>query len=796
MTSLAQAWRSLTRRRAFSAFTIFTLSAGIAITTTMFSIVNAVLLRPLPYPDPERLVSVYEASPGQRERVSLIAPARLGDWNRLNRTFDAISGSYNENVTDTSGAEPERLAGRRVMPRFFEVFGLAPVAGRTFVEEEDRFGGSKAVVISEALWLRRFNRAATAVGARLTIGGTGYTIVGVMPRAFSPAATDVWVPAQLDPSFMQTREARFLSGVARLKPGLSPAEARADLARVQALLGAQYPRTDKDWSADVRDLKDVRVGEHRRPLLLLFAAVMLLFAIAVANVAGLVLVQLHRRTSELAIRTAIGASRLQIVGLVMREVAIIGAAGAAIGAVLSVWLTRIAAPAFSTMIPGLEETAVDARAVAFAALAGAAAAAIFGLVPAVAATRAGISSLLSSAGRGAAGGRHRLQGGIVVAQLALGVLLAGSAGLLIRSYGALTRVDAGFDPTNVLTFHVGARWDEDRAQVGLLQERLLAGLAQLPGVRAAGYTNFFPAAGATLRSQIRVDGVAGQEPGGALTVGTRSITPGYLRALSIPLLSGARCPEVRVAGGTPRPTAAMVNRRFVERFAPGQDLIGRQFAFTQFQSPMQIAGVIGDVLEDGPAAPPVPYVYVCSSAGWWPDPEYVLRAEGDPRHLVGAIRQLVKSLDASRPVFGVKPLADVVDAALDQPRLNARLIATFAAAALGLAALGLYGLLTLLVTERRRELGVRLALGAAPAELVRLVVIGAGRLVAAGIATGLALTLAAGHLLRTVLFGVAPYDPRALAWSAAALAVVALAAIVVPARQASRTSAMEAMKAP
>jgi putative ABC transport system permease protein len=398
-------------------------------------------------------------------------------------------------------------------------------------------------------------------------------------------------------------------------------------------------------------------------------------------------------------------------------------------------------------------------------------------------------------GRGETGRRHRLQAAIVVAQLALGVVLAGSAGLLLRSYGAMTSVETGFDPGRVLTFHVGAAWDEDRARIGQLQVRLLHELERLPGVRAAGYANFLPATGATLRSLVVVQGLASPERNGAFTVGQRTVTPGYLEALSVPLVAGQWCADVRADFLTQRVRDAMVNRSFVERFAPGQNVIGRRFSFSQQGGgAFQIAGVIGDVREDGPAAPVVPYVYTCLAAGSWPDPQYVVRSDGDPRALAGAVRDVVKSLDASRPVFGLKPLTDVMDAALDQPRLNATALGTFAAAALGLAALGLYGLLMLLVAQRRRELGVRLALGASPRDLARVVIVGAGRLVGAGIALGLLLTLAAGYLLRSVLFGVASYDPRALAGSVAALALAALAAIVIPARQAARTNAMEAMK--
>ena len=791
MTSFAQAWRALARRRTFTFTTVVTLTLGIGLTTAAFSIVHTVLLRPLPFPDAGQLVAVYEASPGRRERVSLAAPVRLDDWSRRSRTFSAIAGSYAENVTDTSGAEPERLEGRRVTPRFFDVFGMAPLAGRTFTADEERFGGPPAVVISEALWIRRFGRNEAAIGSRLIVRGTAFTIVGVMPRAFTTASTEVWVPAQLAPGIMQAREARFLTGVGRMKSGVTLDEARADLARVQAVLGTEYPRTDKEWSVELRELKEVRVGEYRRPLVLVFGAVALLFAIAVANVAGLVLVQLHRRTAEFAIRAAIGASRGQVVAAVMREVAIIMSAGAVLGAGLAWVLTRLGASAFPG-IPRLSEAAVDVRALAFALAASAAAAAVFGLVPALTATRPRIAALLSEAGRSAAGGRHRLQAAIVISQLALGIVLAGSAALLIRSYGALARVDIGISADQVLTFHVGAAWDEDRTRVGQLQMRLLEELQRLPGVRAAGYANFLPAPGATLRSQVSVDGLTGPDGGNVLTVGQRTVTPGYLKALAIPLVGGAWCEPLGVgAAGQP---GVMVNRQFVERFAGGQQVVGRTLTFTQFQSSFIVAGVVGDVREDGPSAPAVPYLYICPPPGSWPDPEYVVRTDGDPRQLIGAIRAVVARLDASRPVFGVKPLADVIGASLDQPRLNARLIGSFAVAALLLAALGLYGLLTLLVAERRRELGVRMALGASPGDLVEFVVAGAGRLVIAGVGAGLVLMLLVGRMMRALLFGVAPSDPAALAWSVAALALVALAAVIVPARQAARVSAIEAMK--
>jgi predicted permease len=795
MAALAQAWRALARRRAFTLVTILTLAAGAGVTTTVFSIVDGVLWRPLPFPDAAQLVAIYEAHPGQGQRTSLIAPIRLDDWRRMSRTFSAISGSYSESVTDTSGTEPERLDGRRVAPGFFDVFAMSPIAGRTFVADEERFGGPGAAVIAEDFWTRRFSRSPAAVGSRLIVGGAGYTVVGVMPRAFAAGTIDVWLPAQFAPGLFAVREARFISGVGRLRPGVTLDEARSDLARVQRTLGEQYPSSDRGWSADVRDLKDVRVGEYRRPLVLVLVAVGLLFAIAAINVAGLVLVQLHRRRTEFAVRAALGASRGGIVAGIAREMAIVGALAAALGAGLAYGLTRAAAWAWPSL-PRIAEAGVDVRALAFVLVSAAAAAALFGVGPAILATRRRLTPLLASSGRSVAGGRHHLQRGIVVAQLALGVVLAGAAGLLVRSYAAMSAVDSGFASRGVLTFHVGAAWDDDRARIGGMQTRLLAELARQPGVRAAGFANFLPATGATLRFQVRIDGLSSAERTGAFTVGSRTVTPGYLRALSIPIVRGSYCEDVRPDFAAARVREAMVNRAFVDRIGGGVDPIGRQFTFVQQgTAQFRIAGVIGDVLEDGPSAPASPYVYVCLAAGAWPDPEYVVRTDGDTRALVGAIRQIVRSIDPSRPVFGLKPLDRVVEAALAQPRLNAGAVAGFAAAALALAALGLYGLMTLLVGERRREIGVRVALGATAREIAVLILGGASRLIAVGLAAGVGLTLAAGPLLRATLFGVGPSDPLALGVAATALAIVAFAALVMPIRRALGVSASEAMRA-
>jgi putative ABC transport system permease protein len=789
--------RSLRGRPGFFAATVLTLGLGGGIATAVFSLVDTVLIRPLPYPDADRLVTVYESSPSARERTSLIAPARLEDWSRLNRTFAALSASYSENVTDTSAAEPERLEGRRVMPRFFAVYAMPFVAGRAFTAEEERENGPGAAVISEAFWARRFNRDPKAIGRALTIGGVPFEIVGVVPSAFTGAATDVWLPAQMSAFLLQLREARFLQGIGRLRPGVSLEQAGADLVTVQNALAKEFPKTDAGWSAEVRSLKEARVSGTRRGLVLVFGAVSLLWAIAVANIAGLTLVQMHRRARELAIRAALGASRARVIGAVVREGLVIAVVGAVVASALAYWIVSLMQIVLETT-PRINELTLDWRALAFTLVTSAIAGCAFSVIPALVGTRASIRGAISAGGRGATGERHRTQQLLVVAQVALSVLLVGAATLLLRSYYNLTGVDTGFDAAGTVTFHVGARWDEDRVRVAQLQVQLLSALEQLPHVQAAGMTNFLPASGATLRYPFRVDGITGPNQDGSITLGGRSISPGYLPALRARLLAGTWCPASSLDRNAP-PTA-MVNQTLVDVHAPNQNLIGRTMRMTQAgaapggnTNPITIVGVVGNLAEDGAGTGPVPYVYSCLAAGWWPDPEYVVRT-ADPRALAADLRRIVRELDATRAIFGLRPLQEVLDAALDQPRLDAGMLGTFAMAAVTLAAIGLYSLFMLMVSDRTKELAVRLAVGASPQQLVALVFSGAGRLLAAGLVVGVLLTLAADRFLRGLLFGVTALDARALAAAALTLGIVSAIAVAGPAFRAARISPTEALR--
>src|SRR5690242_6100525 len=791
-----QAARSLIRRPGFAVAAIAILGAGIAATTGVFSIVDATVLRPLPYPEPDRLVLVMEANSAKGEATGLLAPGRLEDWNRRNRTFVAISGSYAENVTETSGDVPERLAARRTSPRFFAVYGVRPTVGRTFTPDEEVAGGPAAAVISDHLWERRYQRRPDVVGQRLLLKGQSYPIVGVMPRAFAPNGIDLWIPAQPSPGMLAVRDARFLTGVGRLKPGVTIAAAQGDLARVQTELGQAFPATDKNWSAQVTDLARSRVGDVRQPLLFVLGSVAMLLLIAVANTAGLMLAQLQRREHELAIRGFLGATRGQVVSGIVQEVLIIAVVAIALAVVADVVFLRVASARLASL-PGSAGIGVDWRALAVASLCGVGAALTCGALPAWRATRGAIAAVISRAGRGTSS-EWRWQGILVAGQIAIATLLLCSTALMLRSYYNLTHENPGFDASHSVTFHVGAAWDEDRAAVGRMQRDLLGALASLPGVTSAGFSNFLPASNATIRYRVRLQDIAPAAGAGdenLLTVGERSVTSGYFAALGAPLVAGMTCPDFAVARtGGPK---VLVNRRFVATYAGGRSVVGRLLRWEQDRPGApntEIVGVVDDIREDNLRAPAVPYLYSCLGPGEWPDPEYVVRTGGDPRALVGAIRATVRRLEPTRAVFGLQTLGDNLDATLDETRLQTSLISAFGLAAVMLAVIGLYGLVALAVTTRKREIGIRIALGAEPRRVVWELAARVAWLLIGGAAGGLLLTVIAQRQLRAMVFGVAPLDPATLAGAVLGVAVAAGIATCLPAWRAARIDPVGAMR--
>jgi len=790
-SQLVPAGRSLLRRPAYAAAVIITLTLGTAVTTTLFTVVETVLLRPLPYPDGEQLVTVAEASPTAPGRATLIAPARLEDWRRETEAFTAVAGTYAESVTDTSGSIPERLEARRVTPGYFDVFAAPAAIGRTFTAEEDQPGGPLAVVLSEAFWARRFARDPNVVGQTLTIGNQAYVVVGVMSRTFATPVIDAWLPAHVPQELLRTREARFLTGVARLKPGVTLEQGQQDLLRVQSALGDQFPATDRGWTVVVNDLREARVGTRRSALLMVFGAVALTWLVGLANIAGLVIVHTQRRARELSIRTALGASRVQVVNLIVQEMALFALVGGAAGLLLAMGLIRLVPTVFDTL-PRLNELSLDWRSASFAVGTSLLAALACALWPALRATRHQALTSQSHGSRSATASAHWSQRVLVAAQVALGVVLCTSAAFLASSYYALTTTDVGFNTEGVLTFRIGARWDEDRARVGQMQEQLIAQLSKMPGVSGAGITNFLPAPGGTVRFQVTVAGLAGESEGGFMPVGARMISAGYHEALNVPLLTGSGCGPFRYDFNMPR--SVMVNKSFIEQYAAGQSVIGRELMIeSDTRPPYTIVGVVGDIAEDGVQAERAPYVYSCESAGAWPDPAYVVRTS-QPAAFATHLREAMRQIDPTRAVYAIRPLASHLDASIAEPRLNAGIVIAFATSALLLGALGLYALFSRLVSESRREIGVRLALGATPSGVIRMVVTDAGRLLAGGLIAGAALSIGTHQLIGSWLPKAAAFDGAALSIATVVLALVSGCAVLIPAVRAAHIAPTEALR--
>ncbi len=779
------AFRSILRKPAFSFTSILVLAVGVGANSALFSVVDTVLLKPLPYPQSRQLVALLEANPEKNQRDSLIAPGRLEDWNRMTTAFTAVSGSYTENVTDTSLPEPERLAGRRVAPEYFAVFGTPPLTGRAFEPAEERAGGPNAAVISEGLWIRRYARDPQITNRKLLLAGAAYSIVGVMPKDFAPSVVEVWLPAQTGAELMRYRQARYFVGIGRMKPGVTIEQARADLDRVSKHLGVMYPETDKGWSATVVDYKASRVGTSGRPIAFVAGAAILLLLVLCANLAGLLLGQLQQRGRELAIRGSLGATRPQIAAMVLREIAVVAGISATLGMGLAVLIIR-AIPHWIETLPRIQELRFDWRIALFTVAVTALTSVVFALIPVIESTRRDLNGILLSAGRTQTGSRRHLQRVLVAAQFAVTLIMLAGAGLLLRSYSNLTEVHPGFQPNSVITFHVGAGWDEDRAQIGLLQVRLLAALQQLPGVHSAGLANFLPASDATLREPVVLSGDT------AITSGTRMVTDGYLRALGVPLLAGRSCPAFQdAARGTPR---VLVNREFAHVVGP-QSVIGRTVALKSYPgSKYELTGIVGDVREDSLNSAPVPYLYTCIAPGNWPDPEYVVSSSDTGPATMHAIREVVHRLAPQRAVFGMTTMNAYLNRSLDTPRLNAGLVGIFAASALLSAALGLYALVMLTVTARTREIGVRIALGASAGNVLKSVVADALYPLAIAMVVGAVAAFPILRLFRALYFGVAPADALTFMSAALGLGLVALIAALIPGRRAIRIDPVEALR--
>jgi putative ABC transport system permease protein len=785
------ALRSLRHRRGVAATVILTLTLGIGANSAIFSAIDAVLLKPLPYPEADRLVVVYELNLGQKQATQLVAPVRIEEWNRANRSLAGLAGTYFENMTDTTGALPERVAAMRTSPRFFTVLGAAPQLGRTSTIAEETLGGPAVVIISDGFWRSRYNGDPSVIGKPLILSGVSRTIIGVMPPSFAyPAATtEVWVPAQMPAMLLQARQARFLFAIGRLKPGVTLEQAQADLTAIQSRLGEQFPETDKGWGASLSPLKDQLVGGVRRSLWLLASAVALVLLAACGNVACLLLAEAARREHEVAVRFAIGASRGTVVRQLLIEGVVLALIGSGLGLIVAQWGTALFRQA-ATTLPRVQDVRVDMRLVAFTIALGLLTTLLFAIAPALQVTRADPARALGRGGRGQAGGRHLVQRTLVAAQVSLAIILLVGAGLLIRSFARLQAMSPGFDPTGVQMFRMSASWSERLDTVVPRHQRTVARLEAIPGVEAVATSQLLPAGDNIPPAEFHIVGRRTDEKTFARH---RAVSSGYFRTLHIPMLQGETCNPQQTAVTQ---SEVLVTRSFADQFFPGTDPIGHSLVNSGAApgSLARIIGVVGDVHENGVMRPVDPLIYWCGYSGYWPDPFFLVRLAPGRQASLAEIRAALHEIEPKRAVYAVRTLSETLSESTTQQRLNTILLSLFAVTALALAAMGLYGVMSQLVAVRRREIGVRMALGARAGQILRSVVAQAAAVTGAGIVAGLAGAFALARFMTTLVFDVPPLDPLTFSVVPALLAAVALAASLIPARRAAGVDPMRALR--
>lgn len=793
MRALLITYRSLFQRPAFFCAVAFTLALGIGANSAIFSVIDTVLLKPLPYPNGDRLMALFQSNPAKRLTNQGLSPARVEDWNSASHSFTAISAAYTDNISETSGELPQRLVTARVSPRFFSVLGTVPLLGRTFSPEEDLATGPQAAVLSERLWRSRFGGDPNVLGHTLRFGNLSYPIIGVMPDSvrFPASDVDVWIPAQLPPYLMRARGVTWENAIGRLREGASMASAQAELASIQVRLAAQFPATDAQWTPGVEPLKEETVGGVRRSLWILFGAVTFVLLISCANVACLLLAQAHRREREIAIRFSLGARRVQVIRELLLESLALAIPGCLLGLLISLGGIQVFRRA-AAILPRAHEIQLDWRLVAFTLALSVVTAVLFGLMPALRATRGDASGAMAQASRTQIGGRHSIQRILVGAQMALAIVLLIGSGLLIRSFAKLIDSSLGFDPQHVLAFRISASWGEQSNMARIRQRmyRTLDELGTIPGVTAAAITIGLPGDQDVYASQFHIAGRDTESEGNKVFADEDGVTPDYFRMLGIPVLAGDVC---RVTLENTGENPVMISRSFADRYFPGENPIGHYLREGDYPQRLRVTGVVADIRKHGYARDPQPTLYWCGLP-YNPNPRFVVKGTGDPLLLAAAVRQRIHAIEPARAVYDVQRLSDHVSSTLTERRFQIALLASFAATALLLAAIGLYGVINFLVSLRTREIGLRAALGATPRRIFGEILREGVIMTAVGAAFGIAGALALTHSIATFLYGIAPTDPLTFLAVPLLLAGVCAIALWLPAHRATNIDPMVALR--
>jgi putative ABC transport system permease protein len=796
----------LLKKPVFTAIAVLALALGAGANTAIFSVVNGVLLRPLPYKDPDKLVRLGEWSK-QVPGMSISYP-NFKDWRERNRVFDGLAATQFDSYNLTGGDEAERLQGRNVSYNFFDVLGVVPSAGRSFRADEDRAGAPRVCMLSHGLWQRRFGGDRKIIGKPLSLSGESYTVVGVLPQDYRfGTQTDVFVPLGLkeDGENMRPRDNHpGIYAVARLKDGVGFGQAEAEMKAVAAQLAAEYPKENSGNSVTLTPLREYFVGDVRASLLVLLAAVGFVLLIACANVANLLLARAASRAREIAVRKAMGASRWRIVRQLLTESVMLSAVGGVVGLLLAMWGVDVLRRATTDLLPTTADVGLDRNVLFFTFGVSLLTGILFGLAPALQASKPDLSESLKEGGRSGADGaaRNRVRSLLVVAEVALSLVLLVGSGLLVRSFLLLRETDTGFDEENLLTLQLSYRVGAGEGQKAVnffraVEEKVRA----LPGVRAVAVSNGVPLLGSS-ETSFQIKGRPPAEPGKRPMTVAFWTTPGHLDALGVRLLRGRFIDEHDTTGSQ---SVTVIDEELARMYFPGEDPVGQYFEGNREMGMPDdlIIGVVGHVKNYGLDSPGPVQAQIYRARAQVPEKFQPLLAERvtllvrtfqEPESLTAPVRRAVQEVDPNQPVFNVQTMGQVVSDSIAPQRLSMMLLIIFAGVAVVLAAVGIYGVMSYAVAQRTHEIGVRMALGAQGGDVLRMVVRQGMVLVVAGVGVGLAGSVALTRLMSGLLYGVSATDPLTFAGVPVLLFLVALVACLVPARRATKVDPMEALR--
>jgi putative ABC transport system permease protein len=783
LQDVRHALRVLARHRVLTLSALSTLTLAIAANTAIFTLVSGVLLTPLSLPEPDRIVRIEEQ---HAHRPGNLTGATFTDLRDRSRSFDGVAAYRLTTPGFSSGDAPEQVLAAEVSQDYLLVLGVPPALGRQFVRDDFLSGARPAVVIGDDLWRRGFGADPQAIGRRVLVNAVPMEIIGVMPRRFgAPGAPQIWLPSPAASPLLRNRRAHLFTVIARLKQdaGLSPAQ--QELSAVARQIAGETGSTDPDMTLTLTRLQERTVAQVRPSLLMLWGAVGLVLLVGAANIANLLLMLGSSRSRELAIRAALGAGRARLVRQFVTESMVLGVAGGLAGTLLGVWAVPLLTSVLPSSVPRTADIAVDARVITFAVLLSLATALVFGLVPALRASiRPAGDDLRDRQGEGRSS--SRLRAGLVASEVAVAVMLLGGAGLLARSFAAVTAVNVGFDPSNVISFGLtlpAARYPDAAAHAAFL-ERVATRIAALPGVSAVGATGALVMSG-TPATTMQPEGAA---PDTHLTADVITASPGFFPALRIPLLRGRLISNADARGAQP---VMLISETAARRFWPdGRDPVGRYVTMQDWGAPYQaeVIGVVGDVRQARPDSDVHPAVYY--PVAQFPETllrnSVVIRTAGDPMQIVAAAREQVRAIDRDQPVALIRTLDQVLGGATAERRFNMMLLGAFSIAAVLLAAIGIYGVVAFAMARRTREIGVRMALGARRRDIVRLTLAEGATPVALGLTVGLAGAAMGSRAIEGLLFGVPARDPITLGGVTALLAFTAVVACLIPARRALR----------